>query len=241
MSWDYTELFCKLFNQMTSYQNPTIYLAGLRIDEPITTLTDLLFVGVCFFAFFKTRNISKDKGLNLYRWFFLLTGASTIVAALIGHTFLYYFGADAKIYGWFTGLFGTSIAQFAALYHARNSISSAVFKTLFIVCVLEVIAAFILVFVVWSFVIVEIHSAFALVLIVTILEYINYSKTKSVLSLYMIYGVGVAILAVFCHVFKLAFSVWFNHMDLSHIFMALSMYLMYKGASLYQSSEPELV
>lgn len=226
---------------MTPYQNPTIYFGSLRIDEPITTLTDFLFIGVCFFAFYKTRDLSKDTGLNLYRWFFLLTGASTIIAALVGHTFLYYFGAEAKIYGWFTGLFGTSFAQFAALYHARKSISPFVFKTLFVICMLEVIAAFILVFVVWSFVVVEIHSAFALVLIVTILEFINYKKTKSALSLYMIYGVGVAIIAVLCHVFKIAFSVWFNHMDLSHVFMAISMYLMYKGASLYQSQETDLV
>ena len=47
---------------MTPFQNPTIHIGDLRIDEPITTLTDLLFIGVCFFAFFKTKNISDDKG-----------------------------------------------------------------------------------------------------------------------------------------------------------------------------------
>ena len=230
-------MYCK----MVPFQNPTIYIGDLRIDEPITTLTDMLFIGLCFFAFFKTKDVTSDKALNLYRWFFLLTGVSTIVAAFVGHTFLYYFGQEAKIYGWFTGLFGTSFAQFAALYHTRNSISKSLFKTLIVICSIEVVAAFVSVFAFWSFVVVEVHSAFGLVLIVTILENIHYKKTKSQLSLFMIYGVGVAVLAVLCHVFKLAFSVWFNHMDLSHIFMAISMYLMYKGASLYQSSEPELV
>jgi hypothetical protein len=219
---------------MIPFQNPTIYIGDLRIDEPITTLTDLLFIGVCFMAFFKTKNISNDKGLTLYRWFFLLTGASTLVAALIGHAFLYYFGVEAKIYGWVTGIFGTSFAQFAALYHVRKTIGESAFKGLLLLCCIEVIAAFVLVFAVWSFVVVEVHSAFGLVLIVTILENIHYKKTKSQLSLFMIYGVGVAVIAVLCHVFKLAASVWFNHADLSHIFMALSMYLMYKGASKYQ-------
>jgi hypothetical protein len=222
---------------MTPYQNPTIYIGNLRVDEPITTLTDLVFIGVCFFAFFKTKNISSDKGLNLYRWFFLLTGASTLVAALIGHAFLYYFGAEAKIYGWVTGIFGTCFAQFAALYHARKTIGEFTFKLLMAICVVEVLVAFIAVFKFWTFVVVEVHSAFVLVLMVTILEHINYKKTNSQLSLYMIYGVGVAIIAVLCHVFKLAFSVWFNHADLSHIFMALSMYLMYKGASYYNVSK----
>lgn len=230
-----------MYYKMVPFQNPTIYIGDLRIDEPITTLTDVLFIGVCFFAFFKTKGIAHDKALKLYRLFFLLTGISTIVATFIGHTFLYYFGQDAKIYGWFLGLFGTSFAQFAALYHTRNSISKSSFKALVIICSVEVIAAFISVFVFWSFVVVEIHSAFGLILIVTILENIHYKKTKSKLSLFMIYGVGVAVIAVLCHVFKLAISVWFNHMDLSHVFMAISMYLMYKGASLYQSSKSKLV
>lgn len=221
---------------MIPFQNPTIYIGDLRIDEPITTLTDFLFIGVCFFAFFKTKHVSTDKGLTLYRWFFLLTGASTLVAALIGHAFLYYFGVEAKIYGWVTGIFGTSFAQFAALYHVRKTIGESSFKSLLVLCCIEVIAAFVLVFAVWSFVIVEVHSAFGLVLIVTILENIHYKKTKSQLSLFMIYGVGVAVIAVLCHVLKLAASVWFNHADLSHVFMAISMYLMYKGASKYQSA-----
>jgi NADH:ubiquinone oxidoreductase subunit 2 (subunit N) len=52
----------------------------------------------------------------------------------------------------------------------------------------------------------------------------------------MVLGVGIAVLAVLCHVFKLAISVWFNHMDLSHIIIALSVYTMYKGVALYQKN-----
>lgn len=225
---------------MTPFQNPTIYIGGLRIDEPITTITDLLFCAVCFFAFFKTRNLSVDKAVNLYRWFFLLTGLSTLVAALIGHAFLYHFGFEAKIYGWIFGVFGISFAQFAALYHTRRSISETLFKTLFVIGCIEVVVAFVLTFVVWSFIVVEVHTAFGLVLMVTILEAIHYKKTRSRLSINMIYGVGLAVIAVIFHISKLAPSVWFNHIDVSHIFMALSMYMMYKGVSLYQS-EKELV
>jgi hypothetical protein len=50
----------------------------------------------------------------------------------------------------------------------------------------------------------------------------------------MIIGVGIAVIAVLCHVFKIAFSVWFNHADLSHIFMALSMYMMYRGVAQFK-------
>lgn len=222
---------------MTPFQNPTIYLGGLRIDEPITTITDFLFIGVCFYAFFKTKHLSAHTGINLYRWFFLLTGFSSLVAALIGHAFLYYFGWEAKIYGWVTGIISISFSQFAALYHTRSSISPALFKAFQISNYLEIITVSILLFVVYSFAIVEIHSAYSLVINVTVLEFIHYKKTKSLVSKNMIIGVGIAVLAVMCHIFKLAFSVWFNHMDLSHIFMAWSMYMMYKGVASYKAEE----
>jgi hypothetical protein len=222
---------------MTPYQNPTIYLGSLRVDEPITTLTDFLFIAVCFYSFFKTKQFSAYRGVNLYRWFFLLTGFSSLIAAFIGHAFLYYFGWEAKIYGWITGIISVSFAQFAVLYHTRKSIGEGVFKTLFIIDVLEVVAAFIMTFVMYSFTAVEIHTAYVLVINVTILEWIHYKKTGSLLSKNMIIGVGIAVIAVLCHVFKIAFSVWFNHLDLSHIFMALSMYMMYRGVAKFKQEE----
>ncbi len=214
---------------MTPFQNPTVNFGALRVDEPITTITDFLLCAVCFFAFFKTKSVSNNKAINLYRWFFLLTGISTMLAAILGHAFLYYFGMDAKMYGWLFGILSISFAQFAAMYHTRNVIGETVFKRLVILNTIEVLIAFVVVFMAWSFVVVEIHSAYGLLLNVTVLEYINYKKTKSQLSINLIYGVGIAVLAVLCHVFKIAMSVWFNHMDLSHVFMTLSMYVMYKG------------
>jgi hypothetical protein len=222
---------------MTPFQNPTIYIGGLRIDEPITTVTDFLFIGVCFYAFYKTKHLSNDKGMNLYRWFFLLTGFSSLVAALIGHAFLYYFGWEAKIYGWVTGIISISFSQFAALHHTRSSISPQLFKAYRIANYIEIFSVSVLLFVVYSFVIVEIHSAYSLVINVTILECLHYKKTKSPVSKSMIIGVGIAVVAVMCHIFKIAFSVWFNHMDLSHIFMALSMYMMYKAICSYPSEK----
>lgn len=219
---------------MSPLQNPTIYLGSLRIDELITTLTDFVLGAVCFFAFFKTKQLPQHKAIHLYRWFFLVTGLTTTLGAITGHAFLYYFGIESKIYGWTLGLIGATFAPFAALYHTRTSISESLFKTLFIVCSAEAAIAFTSLFVYWSFIVVEIHTAFALLIILASLEFIHYKKTKSKLSLYMMYGVGIAVLAIVCFVTKLAFSVWFNHMDLSHLFMAVSMYIMYKGTRFYQ-------
>lgn len=215
---------------MVPFQNPTIYIGSLRIDEPVTTLTDFLFAAVCIFAFLNTKEQKPFTGPNLYRWFFFATGISTIISAIVGHAFLYFFGS--KILGWETNVLAASIAPFAAIHHTRSSITETVFKRLILINYIEVALALILTAYFFTFIVVEVHSAYSLLAMVTVLELRHYKKTHSVLSKHMLMGVGIAILAVLVHVFKLAASVWFNHMDLSHIIMCISLYTMYRGLKL---------
>ena len=214
---------------MTPFQNPTIYIGSLRVDEPITVLTDLIFCVVCFYAFYKTYFITKIKAIKLYSLFFLTTGISTLIAALIGHAFLYRFGVDAKIYGWVLGIFSIAFSQFAALYHTKSILGEKLFKALLIAFFIEVLLGVIFTFYFWTFIVVIIHTTFAFLLVVTTLESIKYKKTKSVLSKYVIIGVGFMITAALCHLLKLGFGIWFNHLDVSHVFMILSVTSMYIG------------
>jgi hypothetical protein len=220
---------------MNSFQNPTIYIGGLRIDEPITVLTDLIFCAVCFYAYFKTINISNIKAIKLYSWFFLTTGLSTLLAALVGHAFLYHFGKEAKIYGWVLGIFSIAFSQFAALYHTKSLLGNKLFKTFFIISCLEILISLIATFYFWTFVVVIIHTTFSLLVVATSLEYFKYRKTKSLLSKYIIFGVGLALIASLCNLFKLGFGVWFNHFDVSHVFMTLSIYTMYFGVKNFKT------
>lgn len=220
---------------MIPFQNPDIFIGSLRIQEPITALTDLLIVTVCVFAFIKT-TATKNVGVNLYRWFFLATGISTFISAIIGHAFLYQLDINAKIYGWVTGIISIGVGQYAALYHTRAVIGEKNFNILRWLNSIEILLALIFVFVVFSFGVVEVHSAIGLLLSITVLEYINYKHNQSVLSKYMMIGIAVAALAVICHMLKLAISIWFNHLDLSHVIIAISVYFMYKGVSIYQTN-----
>lgn len=213
-------------------KNPSIFFGELRVDEPITTMTDLIVASIGIWAFFKTNYRAQERHIVWYRWFFLITAISTIVSSLIGHAFNYYFGLEARVYGWMIGVASASCAQFAAVFHAKKIISDNGFKTIFWLCVIETIIAFVGTLLIYKFVVVEIHSSIALIVVLTSLEWNNYSKTKSVLSKYMMLGVLLCIVAVICHIAKLAISPWFNHMDLSHVFMAVAMYMMYTGVKL---------
>ena len=102
---------------------------------------------------------------------------------------------------------------------------------------IQIASAIVLTYTIFSFLVVEIHAAMSLLFIVCVLEGIHYKKTKSELSKYMLIGVGVTVLAVLVHLFKLALSVWFNHLDLSHIVLCGSMYYFYKGVKLYSTKQ----
>lgn len=219
---------------MIHLQNPSIDFFGLQIDEPVSTITDLIVAAVGIMGFFKTSSKQNEKHISYYRYFFLFTGVSTLFAAILGHAFNYRFGFEAKIPGWILGILGVGFAQLAVLYNTRDIIGNRFFKPLLIINYVEVISVLILIVVLRSFVLVEIHSAFGLLFMVTVLEIINYRKTKSPLSKNMVWGVVLAVTAVICHISKLAFSEWFNHLDISHLFMALSLYVMYKGVCMEQ-------
>lgn len=214
---------------MVPYQNPTIYLGNIRVDEPITSLTNLLIVGVGLYSFFKTRTHYQTIDIKLYRWFLLTMGLATLISAICGHAFLYSFPFNAKIFGWIATILSVGIGQLAAVFHTQKLFSQKNRNVLVGAIALENSLIITMAFVVFSFVIVEIHSAIGLLLNISLLEALYYKQTKSVLSKNMILGVSIAVLAILCHIFKLAISVWFNHMDLSHIIIAIALYIMHLG------------
>lgn len=223
---------------MVPFQNPSIELFGLRIDEPITVLTDMMVAAVGFIAYFSTISSSNSRAVQLYRYFFLFTAFSTLVAGFIGHAFAYKVGFEWRMIGWSFGIASVAFAQFAVLQHTIESIGE---KAALILRIFNVIELIVIVFILAfyrTFIIVEIQAAIGLVLMVLMLESIHYNKTKSSFSLGLIIGIGITILAVISHVAKLAVSNWFNHMDLGHVLMAIALFVMYKGLQSEQKLNP---
>lgn len=214
---------------MEALKNPTIFIGDLRIDEPVTTGTDIIVAIIGIIAFMGLRGAGSPKHVAWFRWFFLVTAVSTLVSSLIGHAFVYHFGIEARIYGWMIGVLSASCAQFAATYHAQAYVKPKTFRGLMIFNIVETLAACVVTPIVNQFIVVEIHSAIAMLFILVPMEGFIFSRTRSVLSRNMLIGVGFCICAVLCHVLKLAISPWFNHLDISHVFMAAGMLSMYLG------------
>lgn len=210
---------------------PSIFPFGLRIDYPVTVATDLLVTLVCFYAFYRLNK--KDypgTTYTLLRVYFVSMGIATAVGGIIGHGFLYYFGFYWKLPGWFTSMLSIAVLERACIRHVRKIINPKFSKFLGWLNIVELLTFMVVSFYTLNFLWVEVHSAYGLAFVVFSLSIYNYSKTRDPGSKYFIYAVLISACAAITFITQFDISIWFNHYDISHVFMALSAYVFYQGA-----------
>lgn len=210
---------------------PPIFPFGLRIDYPVTVATDLLVTAVCLYAFYKLGDKKYNSKINtLLRAYFASMGFATAIGGIIGHGFLYYFGFFWKLPGWFTSMLSIAVLERACIYHVRDLISPKFSKALGWLNIIELITFMVLSFYTLNFLWVEVHSAYGLAFVVFSLSVYNYSKTHNKGSYYFIIAVIISACAAATFIAQIDISIWFNHYDISHVFMAISAYFFFLGA-----------
>ncbi|MCB0524981.1 MAG: hypothetical protein H6576_08635 [Lewinellaceae bacterium] len=215
----------------TANFQPDISFWGLRIGEPVIAATGLLISVVCFVAWYRLGKIKdKSDSLRLSRIFFLLTGISTIVGAIVGHAFLYCLPFSFKLPGWILGMIAVSAFEQASIVKARPFLGHKKANILGYLNIAEL--TFTLWFVSSSlwFPAVEIHSAFGLLLIVLPLELYLLVKSKANQSRQILLGVALLVGAVLAHIFKISLGIWFSYFDIAHLFMIGAMWKFMQGS-----------
>ncbi|MCK5701543.1 MAG: hypothetical protein KAI29_10330, partial [Cyclobacteriaceae bacterium] len=62
---------------------PSIDVFGIRLDEPVTTATDLIVSAVCLYAFYKLNSIPiKNKVHWNLKYYFLSMGLATLTGGV---------------------------------------------------------------------------------------------------------------------------------------------------------------
>lgn len=210
----------------------TIYLFGLRIDEPIVTLTDLLVSFVCFvFAYKLHQKQSSEKVITYFKLYFLIMGIATAFGGLIGHAFLYHFNFYWKLPGWITSMFSIMFVERAAIEHTSIQLSKQIVKILSILNIIEFLTFLTLTIVTLNFFFVEFHSGYGLMFVVLSLEGFLYVKTRNNASKFILIGVAFAAVAALFFMNKISIHQWFNHISASHVLMAVAAWFFYLGAS----------
>lgn len=215
---------------MTETQ-PSVYWLGLRIDEPITTLTDLLVSVVCFYAYYRlSKHPVSNNSLTYFRYYFLLMGLATLLGGLIGHAFLYAFSFSWKLPGWIVSMFSVALIERSAIDYAKPYVTPKIGSFFLRLNIIELITIMSITLYTLNFKWVEFHSGYGLLAIVFPFHAYVYFKTKNIGSKTMMIAVGIASIAALVFMNKISAHVWFNHLDISHTLMAVAAYVFYKGA-----------
>lgn len=236
---------------------PSIFIGNIRIDEPVTTLTDVMVSLVCFYAFFKLKGEGKKGRLYFYlRFYFLSMGIATAIGGLIGHGFLYVFQAEwklseeylhfvSKIFGdkilheaanpwklpgWLTSMFSIALVERATIEHAKNHIKPSYGKLFSYLNLIELALFVALTFSTLNFFFVEIHSFYGVMLVVGGFNLFGYLKTRKKGNKLFLIAVAFTAISALFFMNEWSLNVWFNHLDFSHTFMAIAAFFFYKGA-----------
>lgn len=209
----------------------TINLLGVRIDEPVVTLTDLMVTAVCFVSAYKIHKSGKQERTFLYfKIYFFTMGIATLLGGIIGHAFFYLFSFYWKLPGWIVSMISIMFVERAVIEHTRIWLKKSIVRVLGIINILEFLTFLTLTITSLDFFFVEFHSGYGLMFVVLSLEGFLFLKTKNTASKYMLTGVGFAALAALFFMTRISPHQWFNYLCISHVFMAAAATLFYIGA-----------
>jgi len=212
---------------------PSIELLNIRIDEPITTATDLVLAAICFYAFFQIRKLVYADRIKWYfKYYFLILGLGAMSGGLLGHAFQYRLAEGWKLVSWVLTLGSVALIASALVEIAKPLVKPGISRVLSLFNVLVFVLA--LFFTLWSmaFAPVKYYMIFGMVVMVGSLCYFIHRKTGSRGMLILMGAVGIGFLSAIIFSLEWGLSPWFNHNDISHVILSFSAFSLYKGAAL---------
>mgnify|MGYP000653791259 CR=1 FL=1 len=216
-----------------TYDQPSISPLGIRIDEPITTLTDLMVSGICFYAFIQISKREKNKALVYFQWYFLTMGVATAFGGIIGHAFLYALGFAWKLPGWLISMISITVLERAMIEYSKPLLKGRWHQFFGYFNLIELATFAFLSYYYLNFQFVEIHSGYGLIVFVlafSIFNFIKREKHDRQVAKNFIVAVGFAALGGLVFMTKSGISPWLNHNDISHLFLCGAAWFFYVGA-----------
>lgn len=217
----------------------TVYLAGIQIDEPIVTLTDLLVSVLCLIFFVRLhRDHESNKTFTFFKYYFLIMGLATAFGGLVGHAFFYALSQEWKLIGWVLSMVSIMLLERGAIEHTKLLFPPKVIQVLRGINLVEFATFLFLTFYFLDFFFVEFHSGYGLMFVVLSLEGYLYYRTRHISSGYMLIGVAFAAVAALVFMNEWSLHQWFNHLSLSHTLMAVAAVCFYLGVDRIDMSAP---
>ena len=206
----------------------TIYIGNLPIHQPVTAFTDYIIAILCFYFYRNLNRLSTDD-ISIKHWkhFFLLLSIASFTGGCSHGFFAIHEGFAYKSF-WLAmqsfNVLSVFYAQQATLcsalqYSTKKNYWNLSYK-------IQLVLFLIAVFVFHNFLVVVIDSTIGLIPIM-IIHFMDAKKIKS--SVWIAYGIMVLFLAAIVNTTKFSFHVYFNYLDIAHIFIMINLSLIFKG------------
>ena len=219
---------------------PSIELFGVTIMEPMVTFTDFWITAVCVYAFVQLVKLDKKgKVHQLMRSYFIIMALATFLGGILGHAFQYAVGLTWKLPGWLISMLSVMSIERASIMHASPIINKKFAKFLGVANVIELLTFAFIAFYTLDFFYIQVHSAYGLGLVVLPLHFLVYWRSRNEGSRIIFLSVIFATLAAFFYTSEIGLHTWFNHLDLAHTVMAISLYFFYRGSRKLEVLEPD--
>ena len=207
-------------------------LGGIKISEPVTACTDLVTGVISIYAFLKLRSRSQQITEALFfTYYFLFIGIAVIYSAIAGHAFFHLLNDNWKIPGWLLGGFSILLIEYAIALFLLNSISEN--RKLKWIKLFPFIQFGIFLIFIFSdfrnFTIVRINSAIGFICFVLPISGILYFRNKLIGLKFILLAIMLSLLPAVVYFKEISIHKWFNYHDLSHVLMAICIFLLYKG------------
>lgn len=209
----------------------TIHIFGITWLETMTVITDLFIAVVALWAFVKIKkHFPASTFKSYYTWHFLLMAVGTALGGVLGHGLIEYTGKIGKLPGWLMSMGATSFLAFAVLAQYQAYLNPQWVKRLRVFNIIELIVFASLTVVHVQFGFVAIHTAYSLLVVVLGVGIVLKKSEVHKPAHWLFAGILCSIAAAAIFGIKLGFHTWFNHMDVSHLFLAASVFCFYKQA-----------
>lgn len=226
--------------QATTAPHTSVDLFGFTIMEPMVTFTDLWITAVCVYAFIQLVKLGKTGKVHQYmRMYFLIMALATFLGGILGHALQHVVGLAWKLPGWLISMLSVMSIERASIMHASPIVNQKFAKFLGVANIIELLTFAVLSFSTLNFFFIQVHSAYGLGLIVLPLHFWVYWNTRNEGSRIIFLSVIFATLAAFFYTSEIGIHKWFNHLDLAHTVMAISLYFFYRGARKLDVLNPE--
>lgn len=210
---------------------PSIELFGLVLQEPVTTLTDVIVSIICLVAYIKLNALGKRGEVQgLFKYYFISMSLATFLGGVFGHALMHYVPFYMKLPGWITSMLSIALLERAVIQYSRQWIDPKIGSLFSKLNIIELLLFLILSLATLNFQFVLIHAAYGMGVVVTGFTGFVYFKEKNTGSKQILVAVLVSTIGAFFFVFKIGFGKWFNHADISHVFMMIASVLIYRGA-----------